>query len=152
MTECPICLNRCDKEFCLVCGHYYHKDCLQRWLRQQNTCPICRQPSQYIIQFHPIPNISHPLNTIPSVSRNFVARHPSRPNPTTRFGTGRRRPRIRPGTTTSIRHSISLDRLQNNIARESVSSIPQIPNFSRDRGEFRRDEYSRIYASNVILI
>ena len=66
MTECPICLEHCNKEYCLVCGHFFHKNCLQRWLYQRNTCPVCRQPSTHIIQFHPIRNISRSLNTINS--------------------------------------------------------------------------------------
>ncbi len=152
MTECPICLEHCDKEYCLVCGHFFHKNCLQRWLYQRNTCPVCRQPSTHIIQFHPIRNITRSLNTITSVPRHFVATPPPRPNPIVRFGTGRRIPRVRPRTTNYHRHSISLDRLPNNIARESVSSVQQTPNFSREVGEFRREEYSRIYASSVLLI
>ena len=147
MSECPICLEHCDKEYSLVCGHFFHKNCLQRWLYQRNTCPVCRQPSTHIIQFHPIRNISRSLNTIISVPRP-----PARPNPLARLGTGRRIPRVRPRTTNYHRHSISLDRLPNNIAREPVSSIQQITNISRDVGEFRREEYSRIYASSFLLI
>jgi hypothetical protein len=24
------------------CGHYYHKDCLEKWLKLAQTCPLCR--------------------------------------------------------------------------------------------------------------
>jgi len=27
----------------LPCGHTFHRRCVMRWLRQQNTCPICRE-------------------------------------------------------------------------------------------------------------
>ena len=27
----------------LECGHCFHKDCLKKWLRINNTCPICRK-------------------------------------------------------------------------------------------------------------
>ncbi|KAL2233795.1 UNVERIFIED_CONTAM: putative RING-H2 finger protein ATL21A [Sesamum indicum] len=43
---CPICLAdyhpndtiRCIPE----CEHCYHSDCIDEWLRMQNTCPVCR--------------------------------------------------------------------------------------------------------------
>ena len=44
--ECPICLQilarMCNKA--TSCGHVFHKDCLDRWLRPpRSTCPTCRR-------------------------------------------------------------------------------------------------------------
>ena len=27
----------------LECGHSFHKECLEQWLRQNSSCPICRR-------------------------------------------------------------------------------------------------------------
>lgn len=39
----------CQEEYCagdeigtLSCGHLYHVDCIQQWLRMKNWCPICK--------------------------------------------------------------------------------------------------------------
>jgi hypothetical protein len=44
--ECPIC--RCEykhKEHRrdLNCGHYFHKKCVDKWLKKCPNCPVCRQ-------------------------------------------------------------------------------------------------------------
>lgn len=40
----------CTEEYCeeavikrTVCGHYFHEDCLAKWLTIQRTCPLCRR-------------------------------------------------------------------------------------------------------------
>jgi len=45
-AECPI----CKEEFCLnvevtemPCHHCFHGECLRTWLKDQNTCPLCRE-------------------------------------------------------------------------------------------------------------
>lgn len=47
-ATCAICLV----EFCIAddairlpdpCGHVYHEDCIMRWLKRTNTCPLCRR-------------------------------------------------------------------------------------------------------------
>ncbi|RDX83090.1 putative E3 ubiquitin-protein ligase ATL44, partial [Mucuna pruriens] len=46
VSECVICLEDFKKgEECLVfsvCGHTFHCDCINHWLQEKPTCPICR--------------------------------------------------------------------------------------------------------------
>ena len=43
-NECPICLLeiRSNHERRTVCGHIFHAVCLERWLSQNPSCPLCR--------------------------------------------------------------------------------------------------------------
>ena len=43
-NECPICLLeiRFNEERRTACGHNFHAVCLERWLNQNPTCPLCR--------------------------------------------------------------------------------------------------------------
>lgn len=44
-STCAICLVDCeDEELLLVlkCGHLYHGECAEQWLKQRRTCPTCR--------------------------------------------------------------------------------------------------------------
>ncbi|KAK0718175.1 hypothetical protein B0T26DRAFT_317932 [Lasiosphaeria miniovina] len=46
-AECTICieeLHKGDQVLFLPCKHWFHGDCVKLWLRQHNTCPICRAP------------------------------------------------------------------------------------------------------------
>lgn len=46
LDECSICLETYkinDKILNLNCRHGYHKDCLSEWLKNNNTCPQCRE-------------------------------------------------------------------------------------------------------------
>jgi len=44
--DCPICLNaltpghHCKRSS--RCSHIFHTGCLDKWLKTNNTCPICR--------------------------------------------------------------------------------------------------------------
>ena len=45
-TECAICLEQFKgidiiKAFC-KCEHIFHKDCLKKWLKRSNLCPLCK--------------------------------------------------------------------------------------------------------------
>ncbi|CAH0021881.1 unnamed protein product [Clonostachys rhizophaga] len=46
-TECSICiddLKEGEKAIFLPCKHWFHEDCVVLWLKEHNTCPICRSP------------------------------------------------------------------------------------------------------------
>jgi hypothetical protein len=43
---CAICLLECvGLVKRLECGHQYHADCIDNWLKRQNTCALCRRPA-----------------------------------------------------------------------------------------------------------
>ena len=47
--ECKICADYFvagDEKKILACEHQFHSDCLVPWLKQKNTCPVCRQTIQ----------------------------------------------------------------------------------------------------------
>lgn len=55
-SECSICcdpiyskneyIDGCDKTlFKTSCGHIFHYSCIQKWVSQKNTCPMCRNPN-----------------------------------------------------------------------------------------------------------
>jgi hypothetical protein len=42
---CPVCLvdyEIGDKAKFVPCGHIFHPECLDPWLKKNNTCPVCR--------------------------------------------------------------------------------------------------------------
>ena len=46
LDECSICLEKYkvnDKVLNLKCRHSFHRDCINQWLRDNNTCPECRE-------------------------------------------------------------------------------------------------------------
>lgn len=43
--ECSICVDKLfvgDPALRIPCGHLFHEDCIRKWLRSSNKCPICR--------------------------------------------------------------------------------------------------------------
>ena len=48
VLEPPTCTVCCEgivlgsKGMFMPCGHIYHPDCLNPWLKEHNTCPVCR--------------------------------------------------------------------------------------------------------------
>ncbi|KAL8027072.1 hypothetical protein ABFX02_14G071900 [Erythranthe guttata] len=46
LLECAVCLSSFeDGDECRklgLCGHEFHVECIDRWLRSHDTCPICR--------------------------------------------------------------------------------------------------------------
>ena len=41
-VECVICMTKLFDVAMIPCGHQFHFQCLQKWLRYNTSCPICR--------------------------------------------------------------------------------------------------------------
>lgn len=44
-TQCVVCLEDFRlgaTATSMPCSHYYHRDCIVKWLKQSNRCPLCR--------------------------------------------------------------------------------------------------------------
>ena len=41
--NCPICLQPINIPTINTCGHAYHRTCIFKWYKYNNTCPICRK-------------------------------------------------------------------------------------------------------------
>jgi len=80
-SECPICLTNItddDTKKITQCKHTFHDECLNRWLHDNNSCPLCRTQINVIVHepTHNVPlqfwfNLDHNL-AIPFVSIPFA--------------------------------------------------------------------------------
>lgn len=44
-AECIVCLDEVmigEEVVVMPCKHWFHEACIKLWLREHNTCPICR--------------------------------------------------------------------------------------------------------------
>ncbi len=62
INECSICWEKIDTEYKTTCNHLFHKNCVDEWLKNNNTCPICRS---IIKQIKPVN-----INTIVPININ----------------------------------------------------------------------------------
>ena len=40
--KCNICFEACSKPYVTTCGHIFCRDHILQWLKNNNTCPVCR--------------------------------------------------------------------------------------------------------------
>lgn len=48
-AECSICIDEMkvgETAVFLPCKHWFHEDCVVLWLKEHNTCPVCRTPME----------------------------------------------------------------------------------------------------------
>ena len=46
MVKCPICCENIENIFIILscqCHNLYHKTCINKWIKKDNSCPTCRQ-------------------------------------------------------------------------------------------------------------
>jgi hypothetical protein len=49
LGTCCICIVEVFVGAVLRCGHVYHNKCVDKWLKQNQTCPMCRAPVRSFI-------------------------------------------------------------------------------------------------------
>ena len=60
MTTCSICLETDTNEiYTTICGHIFHKHCIYIWLKEQTTCPMCRQEQIILYMIHHMSEIEN---------------------------------------------------------------------------------------------
>ncbi|XP_018426271.1 PREDICTED: RING finger protein 145-like [Nanorana parkeri] len=47
---CSICFQEMSIAVITTCGHFFHADCLKKWLYVQDTCPLCHQPVRAVVR------------------------------------------------------------------------------------------------------
>lgn len=50
---CTICItefNESEEASALSCAHYYHPSCIEQWLEDSVSCPICRKPVDGMVE------------------------------------------------------------------------------------------------------
>ena len=68
--ECPICLEPIlGSSKHLHCSHIFHKNCIDTWLSQKDTCPLCRT----LINFIEVTIKKIPFNL--SINENHLTFH-----------------------------------------------------------------------------
>jgi len=53
MAQCTVCMSEFEKDQelrLLPCLHSYHKDCIDPWLYEHGTCPVCNQDVTKLLQ------------------------------------------------------------------------------------------------------
>ncbi|KAK4130787.1 hypothetical protein BT67DRAFT_452237 [Trichocladium antarcticum] len=82
-AECTICIdeiNKGDEVVVLPCKHWYHGECVVLWLKEHNTCPICRKAIEAGINNNNSNNNSQQSQQPPQPQQPHP---PSNPSPTT---------------------------------------------------------------------
>jgi len=60
-SECPVCMEALPEQLRPTkCGHYLHKHCLDQWLVNNTTCPVCRTQLGCVSSQPPPPHPTHP--------------------------------------------------------------------------------------------
>lgn len=71
--ECPICFTNCSgsDSLALECSHVFHRECLKKWVEENPSCPVCRNPMNEAflgaIRDFPVRTVATPPNEESSV-------------------------------------------------------------------------------------
>ncbi|XP_047904761.2 E3 ubiquitin-protein ligase Topors-like [Anser cygnoides] len=104
---CPICLDIItDAAYVARCFHRFCSTCIRRWSRQNNTCPLCRQPIERVVRRMPEDHEEHRVGSSARRRRNRARervrsrspqeRYNSRGRPTSHGPSARRRGPVGP--------------------------------------------------------
>lgn len=70
---CSICHEKLDSDTTKTnCNHIYHKNCLDIWLKNNNSCPLCRNS----LSTSKIKHKTQTIGTVTSLSSNISSSFP----------------------------------------------------------------------------
>lgn len=78
-SQCPVCLMEfeecpeCDQTLTMPCGHVFHEQCLTKWLRSHNTCPVCRHTIEPTSVPRPPPSLARMIQSWRAENQNGAA-------------------------------------------------------------------------------
>ncbi|KAI3335377.1 hypothetical protein F4824DRAFT_155385 [Ustulina deusta] len=81
--QCTICIDEVkvgDEVVVLPCKHWFHQECATLWLKQHNSCPVCRAA----INGEAVGSLRNEATNSPHATRSTDPSSPSRPTPTER--------------------------------------------------------------------
>ena len=142
-SECTICLLDYNEETKTEteCNHFFHQECLDKWLQTNYTCPLCRTELREQLQEPPI-FYSRPMygmgSSIP------VTLQPSGSTGITRVGSPVE-------LNVTYRNPEELDEvwaLLDSISA-TTDSISATAAAAEDNSSDEEDEYTRIYGSHI---
>lgn len=62
MESCIICLEDIDCDFYITkCNHKFHLNCLNKWYKYKNNCPICRSDINIYSKYWLLQNLKNEL-------------------------------------------------------------------------------------------
>lgn len=116
LGDCPICYEEVTKGTSTTtrCKHVFHKACLERWMEEKTTCPMCRE------NIRPTTGQLRPRNYSPGWAFDFLSAPPAPPPPPVPLSRGSNRMIVALGTFINENPNI-LERLPSN-QQESPSS------------------------------
>ena len=126
-AECTICideLKKGDEVVVLPCKHWYHGECVTLWLKEHNTCPVCRMPIENRPAEAGANNNNNPDNT-----RQASSPIPGSPSPSAPAYTTSTYP-LGPFTFTSLTARPRPERPTARSARENAERLNAIRNLA----------------------
>jgi len=111
LRNCPITMEEIKDPFTLSCAHVFEREAIRNWLKNNNTCPICRTPQET-------------ENNIERIQNNNICRTPQE--------TENNIERIQ---------NNNIERIQNSVGRRQNRNIMQIIGDMSSRGNDNNNFY-----------
>ncbi|KAH0574467.1 putative RING finger domain and U-box domain [Spironucleus salmonicida] len=74
MEQCSICFEALSSNISqLTCSHIFHKNCIQPWINENSSCPICRCPVSFnTLQVSYLRSFNHEVKQFKIFQHNYI--------------------------------------------------------------------------------